>query len=367
VDATIAVLAGDGIGPEVTGEAVRVLEAIASRFGHRFRFEPELIGGAAIAAVGAPLPDATLATCRSADAVLLGAVGGPRWDGPGVTVRPEQGLLQLRRALDVYANLRPVRVTESLIGCSTLKPEVVRGVDLVIVRELTGGLYFGTKERRPHRSGAEAIEECRYSTGEIERVARHAGRLARARRGKVTSVDKANVLETSRLWRETVTGVMDDEFADLELNHLLVDACAMHLLRDPRSFDVVVTENLFGDILSDEAAMLVGSIGMLPSASLGDPGRPGVFEPIHGSAPDLARTGRANPSGAILSAALLLRHGLGLTAEAATVERAVESAWRAGCRSADLAPVGAAWPTEAIGREVAARIVAAEHPVAVGS
>jgi 3-isopropylmalate dehydrogenase len=267
--------------------------------------------------------------------------------------------------MDVFANLRPVRVSDSLVDCSTLKADVVRGTDLLFVRELTGGLYFGAKARRRSPGGGEeAVELCRYSTSEIERVTRRAGLLARSRRGKLTSVDKANVLETSRLWRETVSRVIEREFPDLELEHVLVDACAMHLIRDPRRFDVIVTENLFGDILTDEAAMLAGSIGVLPSASLGRLGTPGLFEPIHGSAPDLTGLGLANPYGAILSAAMLLRYGLGLGPEADAVESAVEAAWSEGFLSADLSSAQdrssprAVFGTEAIGTEVARRVSA---------
>ncbi|MEO8450863.1 MAG: 3-isopropylmalate dehydrogenase [Gemmatimonadota bacterium] len=360
MDATIMVLPGDGIGPEVTAEARRVLAVIGERFGHRFEFATGLVGGASIGACGVPLSAETLEACRRADAVLLGAVGGPRWDGAGV--RPEQGLLALRRGLDVFANLRPIRVSDALVGCSTLKPDIVRGTDLLFVRELTGGLYFGPKARRRSPGGGEvAVELCRYSTSEIERVTRRAAALARSRRGKLTSVDKANVLETSRLWRETVSRVVRSEFPDLELEHVLVDACAMHLLRDPRRFDVILTENLFGDILTDEAAMLAGSIGVLPSASLGIPGGPGLFEPIHGSAPDLTGTGLANPYGAILSAAMLLRYGLGLVPEADAVEGAVEAAWNEGHLPVDLRSVERPGPekgsgTKSIGTEIVRRV-----------
>jgi 3-isopropylmalate dehydrogenase len=355
MDATILLLPGDGIGPEVTEQAVRVLETVALEFGHRFGFVRREIGGAAIDATGSAFPPATVAACATVDAVLLGAVGGPRWEGR--SVRPEQGLLALRRRLGTYANLRPLKIADSLVDGSCLRADLVRGTDLLFVRELTGGVYFGPKRRRPLPGGGiEALDSCRYSSGEIERVARWAGNLARARRGKVTSIDKANVLETSRLWRETVTRVFASEFAEVELEHLLVDAAAMHLLRAPRRFDVLLTENLFGDILTDEAAAIAGSIGVLPSASLGDGTGPGLFEPIHGSAPDLAGRGVANPYGAILSAGMLLRHGLGLTVEAEVVERAVENAWAEGWRTADLAGAGPGFGTEEVGREVARRI-----------
>ena len=346
--ARITVLGGDGIGPEVTGAAVRVLEAVASRHGHQFEFAEALIGGAAIDATGSPLPPRTIDACRSCDAVLLGAVGGPKWSDPSARVRPEQGLLELRRTLGVYANLRPVKTLESALDASPLRPEVVRGTDIMVVRELTGGIYFGRKSRTAH----EAEDLCSYSASEIERVTRIAGRLARARRGRIVSVDKANVLETSRLWRSVVERAVTEEFPGIELEHMLVDAAAMHLLRRPTSFDVILTENMFGDILTDEASMLAGSLGLLPSASLGD-GTVGLYEPIHGSAPDIAGRGIANPCGTVLSAAMLLRHSLGLEAEAAAVEDAVEGAVAAGVRTADIAvpgrpPVGSAAVTDAI-------------------
>ena len=276
--ARIVVLPGDGIGPEVTSAAVSVLEAVAKRFDHRFDLDHPAIGGAAVDAIGVPLPADTLEACRSADAVLLGAVGGPRWDRLDPAIRPERGLLALRRELGVFANLRPARIPDCLVRCSPLRPERIRGTDLVVVRELTGGIYFGARSRETLPSGeTEAADECRYSVGEIERVTRRAAELARSRRGKLAAVDKANVLETSRLWRETVTRVVATEFPDIALEHLLVDACAMHLIQNPGAFDVVLTENLFGDILTDEVAALTGSIGLLPSASLGRPGAPGLF------------------------------------------------------------------------------------------
>ena len=346
--ARITVLGGDGIGPEVTDAAVRVLEAVGRRGGHEFEFVPALIGGAAIDATGSPLPPRTIDACRSCDAVLLGAVGGPKWSDPSARVRPEQGLLELRRTLAVYANLRPVKTLESALDASPLRPEVVRGTDIMVVRELTGGIYFGRKSR----TASEAEDLCSYSAAEIERVTRIAGRLARARRGRIVSVDKANVLETSRLWRSVVERVVAAEFPGVELEHMLVDAAAMHLLRRPTSFDVILTENMFGDILTDEASMLAGSLGLLPSASLGD-GSVGLYEPIHGSAPDIAGRGIAHPCGTVLSAAMLLRHSLGLEAEAAAVEAAVEAAVAAGVRTADIAvpgraPVGSAAATDAI-------------------
>ncbi|MGL6290357.1 MAG: 3-isopropylmalate dehydrogenase [Silanimonas sp.] len=329
----IAVLPGDGIGPEVTAAAIAVLRGIGQRFGHAFAFDEALIGGAAIDASGEALPPATAAACERADAVLLGAVGGPKWSDPKAPVRPEQGLLALRKLLNVYANLRPVKPHPATLPHSAIKAEVLRGVDLVVVRELTGGSYFGRKERHADR----AVDICEYSVAEIERVARHAFQLARTRRGKVTSVDKANVLETSRLWRETVTRVHRAEFPDVVLEHQLVDSMAMHLIARPRDYDVVVTENLFGDILTDEAAMLAGSMGLLPSAALGD-GTRGLYEPIHGSAPDIAGRGIANPIAAILSAAMLLRHSLGLHREAEAIEAAVSDVLDIGERDPALRP-----------------------------
>jgi 3-isopropylmalate dehydrogenase len=335
VKATIAVIAGDGVGPEVTAEAVRVLRSVAQRHGHEFDLPEAPFGGAAIDATGDPLPAATLELCRRADAVLLGAIGGPRWSSPQAPVRPEQGLLRLRRELGVYANLRPVTVHPALRPASAIKGEILEGVDLVFVRELTGGIYFGAKTR----TATMASDECRYTVAEIERIVRVAARLASSRRRVLTSIDKANVLETSRLWREVTERVVRTEFPQLHLEHMLVDAAAMHLIRRPRDFDVAVTENMFGDILTDEASMLAGSLGLLPSASLGD-GPRGLYEPIHGSAPDIAGRGVANPAGAILSAALLLRLSLGLAREAAAVEAAVAAAITAGVRTADIAAAG---------------------------
>ncbi len=327
--ATFAVLPGDGIGPEVMDAAVAVLVAAGAKCGNEFSFGEGLVGGAAIEAAGEPLPDETLELCRRSDAVLLGAVGGPQWDGGGP--RPEAGLLRIRKELGLFANLRPIVVPEALAGASPLRAELVQGVDILFVRELTGGIYFG----RSGREGDRAFSTMEYTVAEVERIVRVAGDAARSRRGKVTSVDKANVLEVSRLWREVAARVMADEYPDVDYEVALVDAMAMHLLARPRSFDVVVTGNMFGDILSDEASMLPGSLGMLPSASLGA-GRPGVFEPVHGSAPDIAGQGVANPLGMILTAAMALRYGVALHDEAAAVERAVESVLAAGHRTADL-------------------------------
>ena len=379
--ARIIVLPGDGVGPEVTTEAVRVLHAVGERFGHGFEFEEGLIGGCAIDATGSSLPDATLARCKSSDAVLLGAVGGPRWDGTRQQDRPERGLLALRAGLGVYANLRPVVARAKLADASPLRAELLRGVDVMVVRELTGGIYFGEKRREALPDGRErAIDVCSYNEAEIERVVRVAAELARGRRGRVVSVDKANVLETSRLWREVTTRVMRDEFPDIALEHMLVDACAMHLIRRPADFDVIVTENMFGDILTDEASMLAGSMGLLPSASLGgvsegrtgDEGeaageagarsatRMGLYEPIHGSAPDIAGRGIANPIGAILSAAMLLRHSLGLEREAGAVEGAVHAALEAGVVTSELALRDQrSWTTREVGDDIVSRIAAA--------
>jgi 3-isopropylmalate dehydrogenase len=333
--AHIAVLGGDGIGPEVVAEGLRCLEAIGSSFGHQFALTQLPFGGAAIDASGNPLPATTLKSCREADAVLLGAIGGPKWSAPDAKVRPEQGLLQLRKELGLFANLRPVQLQPCLIGASTLKPEVLEGVDLIFVRELTGGIYFGEKSR----TDSSATDVCTYSVVEIERITRIAARLARQRRRKLTSIDKSNVLETSRLWREVTTRLMRAEFPDVALDHMLVDAAAMHLIRRPRDFDVLVTENMFGDILTDEASMLAGSLGLLPSASLGD-GKRGLYEPIHGSAPDIAGRGIANPVGTILSVAMLLRHSLELTKEADALEAAVSQALEGGARTPDIGKQG---------------------------
>jgi 3-isopropylmalate dehydrogenase len=349
--AAIVVLPGDGIGPEVVAEGLKVLSAVAKKFGHEFITREALIGGAAIDATGTALPDATLKLCQDADAVLLGAVGGPKWDDPKAKVRPEQGLLAIRKGLGLYANLRPVTVNPRLLGASTLRPEVLAGVDMIVIRELTGGIYFGEKVREADR----ASDLCVYTVGEVERIVRVAARLARTRKKKLTSVDKANVLETSRLWREVTARVMGEEFPDIALTNMLVDACAMHLIRRPADFDVIVTENMFGDILTDEASMLAGSMGMLPSASLGD-GKRGLYEPIHGSAPDIAGKGVANPYATILSVAMMLRHSLGLMAEAEAIERAVDAAIAAGLLPGDIAaaagvaPVGTAAAGDAVVR-----------------
>lgn len=328
--ARIVTLPGDGVGPEVIAAAVAVLEAVAAHYEHEFAFDEHLIGGAAIDASGEPLPATALEACKAADAVLLGAVGGPKWSDPNAATRPEQGLLALRAALGVYANLRPLAVHPALAALSPLKDEKLAGVDVLFVRELTGGAYFGAKTK-----GADyATDECKYTEAEVERVTRRAFELARARRRHVTSVDKANVLETSRLWRRTVTRIAAD-YPDVTLEHQLVDSMAMLLLTRPAGYDVVVTENLFGDILTDEAAALAGSLGLLPSASLGE-GSNGLYEPIHGSAPDIAGKGVANPVGTILSVALLLRHSLKLEVEAQAVEAAIDHVLQHGPRSRDI-------------------------------
>jgi 3-isopropylmalate dehydrogenase len=333
--ANVVLLAGDGIGPEIVAEGRRVLELVAKRYGHGFIFTDALIGGAAIDATGDPLPKDTVAACEKSDAILLGAVGGPKWDDPRAKVRPEQGLLGIRRALGLYANLRPVRVHPSLSATSPLKPERVEGVDILFLRELTGGLYFG-KPRLRETVGevTRAVDTLEYTDAEIRRIVRMAMRLAGNRRKLVTSVDKANVLESSRLWREVAMQV-GAENPSIKLEHQLVDSCAMRLITAPKSFDVVVTENMFGDILTDEAAVLAGSLGLLPSASLGE-GTRGLYEPIHGSAPDIAGKGIANPLGTIMSAAMLLRHSLGLEEEARAVEGAVDAAVTAGARTGDM-------------------------------
>ena len=368
--AHIALLPGDGIGPEVVAEGVKLLHTVAERFGHAFEMQSTLIGGCAIDATGTALPDETVKLCQSADAVLLGAVGGPKWDDPNATVRPEQGLLGIRKALGLFANLRPVTIRPELIDASPLRPERLVGVDMLVVRELTGGSYFGEKKRETLPDGSErALDACVYTSGEIERVVRVAAQMARTRRNKLTSVDKANVMETSRLWRSVTTRVMREEFPDVELDHILVDACAMYLISRPASFDVIVTENMFGDILTDEASMLAGSMGMLPSASLGaqsaerkaqsgeQTSRIGLYEPIHGSAPDIAGKGIANPLATILSVALLLRYSLGLEAEARAVEAAVDATLRDGIVTGDVAAKGArSYSTVEVGQAVIERL-----------
>ncbi|MGA9351155.1 MAG: 3-isopropylmalate dehydrogenase [Anaerolineae bacterium] len=338
MQARIAVLPGDGIGPEVMAEAVKVLRRVAEVYGHTFTFEEGLIGGVAIDKTGSPLPDEVLAMCQASDAVLLAAVGDPKYDDPTLKVRPEQGLLALRKGLEVFANLRPVKLYKELLHASTIKPEVIAEVDLVVVRELTGGIYFGERGRKTVDGVEAAYDTMFYTVPEIERVVRLAFELARQRRKKVTSVDKANVLESSRLWRETAERVAS-EYTDVEFESMYVDIAAMRLVRYPIVFDVMVTGNMFGDILTDEAAMIAGSIGMLPSAALGEH-KPGLYEPIHGSAPKYTGMNVANPIATILSAAMLLRHSLGLEEEAVAVEAAVGAVLKEGYRTRDIAEEG---------------------------
>jgi 3-isopropylmalate dehydrogenase len=351
VDALITVLPGDGIGPEVTQAGTKMLAAVAANFGHRFTYSEQLIGGAAIDAKGEPLPADSVASCKDSNAVILGAVGGPKWSDPNARIRPEQGILALRAAMKVFANIRPVQIFPALTQASPLKNELLDGVDLVVIRELTGGIYFGEKNRDAH----SASDLCIYHDYEVERIVRFAARLAESRSGRLCSVDKANVLESSRLWRDVTSKVMATEFANVELEHMLVDAAAMYLIRRPASFDVIVTENMFGDILTDEASMLAGSMGMLPSASLGDTGA-GLYEPIHGSAPDIAGQGIANPCGMLASIAMLLRHSLDLQQEADAVDQAIATVIADGARTADIAVAG---DTPLNTEEMTTRIIAA--------
>lgn len=353
----MAVLPGDGIGPEVMRATVRVLEAVAEAAGIHFQFMEAPVGGAAVDATGDPFPPETEETCLSADAILLGAVGGPRWDEEPPARRPEAGLLRLRKTVEAFANLRPVRLHPALVERSPLKAGVVEaGVDILIVRELTGGLYYGQRGLEKEEFGERAYDTMVYTTPEIERIVRLAFQLARARRRRVISVDKSNVLETSRLWRR-VAETVAQEFPDVQLEHMLVDNAAMQLVRAPGRFDVLVTENTFGDILSDLGAALVGSIGLLPSASLGSSGRPPLFEPVHGSAPDIAGQGIANPLGAIASGAMMLRHALGLEEAARAVEEAIDQVLATGPLTPDLAPsAAAAAGTDQVAAAVAERV-----------
>jgi len=345
VNVNLVVLPGDGVGPEVVAEAVKVLRAVGKKYGHKFNLNERLTGGAAIDAEGAAVSDETLKLCKESDAVLLGAVGGPKWDDPLAKVRPEDGLLQLRKFLGLFANLRPVKVFPMLVDSTNLKPEVIRGVDFVFVRELTGGLYFGKPKRRwTTAQGRRAVDSMAYSEQEIERIVRVGFELARTRQKKLISVDKANVLESSRLWRQVAIEVSRD-YSDVSLEHMLVDACSMRIIQNPKYLDTLVTENTFGDILTDEASMLAGSMGMLPSASLAGVPRAGarifgLYEPIHGSAPRRAGLNMANPVATILSAAMLLRYSLALEKEAAAVEKAVEAVLNEGYRTYDIMSEG---------------------------
>lgn len=336
--ANIMLLPGDGIGPEILTAAVQVLDKIASKYGHEFAYNEQLIGGIAIDKTGNPLPDETLRAGEQSDAILLASVGGPKWSDPSAPVRPEQGLLKIRGHFGLFANLRPVKTYPALAQHVPLRPDLLEGVDMLIVRELTGGLYFG--ERKEQSDGTDSYDTMYYSVPEVERVAQVAFKAAQKRRGKLTSVDKANVLASMRLWRRAVVKVAED-YPDVALDHVLVDACAMYLMTRPASFDVIVAENMFGDILSDEASVLAGSLGMLPSASLGS-GTFGLYEPVHGSAPDIAGKGIANPIGQFLSAAMMLRHSLNLETEAAAVEAAVDAVLDDGARTADIAVKGGA-------------------------
>lgn len=354
MQATLVLLPGDGIGPEIVRQAARVLKTIATRFGHQFECPEHLIGGIAIDRTGDPLPEETIMACKASQAVLLGAVGGPKWDDPSAKTRPEAGLLRIRKEMQLFANLRPIQTFAELVDASPLKREIVEGTDILFFRELTGGIYFGPSGRKTVDGVEEAYATELYSVPEIERIVRLAATAARGRRQHLTSVDKANVLEPSRLWRQVAARIMRDEFPDIRYDVVLVDAMAMHLISRPRDFDVIVTNNIFGDILTDEASMLPGSLGMLPSASIGSSG-PGLYEPIHGSAPDIAGQGIANPLATILAAAMLLRHSLQLESEASAIESAVKQVLASGARTKDIARGGAAIGTE----EMTDRVIAA--------
>lgn len=353
MNAHFALLPGDGIGPEIVAQARVVLDAVADRFGHTFTYDEHLMGGCAIDETGDPLPAATLKAAKASDAVILGAVGGPAWSDPEAKTRPEAGLLELRKELGLFANLRPVKTFDALVDASPLRRDIVDGTDILFFRELTGGIYFGGWT--VSNDGTEVADHMRYTVGEIERIVRMAARAAKGRSGRLTSIDKANVLEVSRLWRRTTERVMTEEFPDIEFESLLVDAMAMHLLSRPRDFDVIVTGNLFGDILTDEASMLPGSLGLLPSASLGD-GDVGVYEPIHGSAPDIAGRNIANPLATILATAMALRHSLNLAREAAVIEHGVDRVLEDGLRTPDIADGGESIGTAEMGAAVAGQI-----------
>ncbi|MGN0734523.1 MAG: 3-isopropylmalate dehydrogenase [Anaerovoracaceae bacterium] len=350
----IALVKGDGIGPEIVEGAVEVLKKVGEKYGHCFNFTEYLAGGCAYDKYGKPLPEETVEGCKNSDSVLLGAVGGPKWDNVPSDLRPEKALLGLRAALGLYTNLRPAKIYPALMGACTLRPDIVeKGFDLVIVRELTGGIYFGERGRREGRYGEEAYDTEAYSVMEIERIARVAFETARKRRKNLISIDKANVLETSRLWRQTVNRIAE-EYPDVEVSHMYVDNAAMQLVREPSRFDVAVTSNMFGDILSDEASQITGSIGLLPSASLGD-SKCGMYEPIHGSAPDIAGTGKANPMATILSAAMMLRYSFDLSEEADCIEKAVNAVLEEGFRTADIVGNSGAEPLSC--KEMTAKII----------
>lgn len=353
--ANLVLLPGDGIGPEIVEQARLVLVAVSQRFDHQFSFSSHSIGGIAIDSCGDPLPQETIDACRASDAILLGAVGGPKWDDPSAKTRPEAGLLKIRKELGLFANLRPIRLFAELVDASPLKREIIEGTDILFFRELTGGIYFGESGRSGSGENESAYQSMVYSVKEVERIVRLAAKAAQNRDNRLTSVDKANVLEPSRLWRQVAARVMAEEFPDVQYDVVLVDAMAMHLINRPKDFDVVVTGNMFGDILTDEASMLPGSLGMLPSASLGDDG-PGLYEPIHGSAPDIAGKDIANPLATILAAAMMLRHSLELSAEADAVEAAVAKVLADGLRTADIARGGKSIGTVAMGSAVLERL-----------
>lgn len=353
--ANIVLLPGDGIGPEIVQQGVLVLESVAKHFGHEFTFQSHQIGGIAIDSCGDPLPQDTIDACLACDAILLGAVGGPKWDDPSAKTRPEAGLLKIRKVLGLFANLRPIRLFDELVDASPLRREIIEGTDILFLRELTGGIYFGESGRSGSGADEAAFQSMIYSVPEVERIVRLAAKAAQGRGNRLTSVDKANVLEPSRLWRQVAARVMAEEFPDVEYDVVLVDAMAMHLINRPKDFDVVVTGNMFGDILTDEASMLPGSLGMLPSASLGD-GGPGLYEPIHGSAPDIAGQDIANPLATILAVAMLLRHSLELETEAVAIESAVSKVLKDGLRTADIARGGDSIGTQAMGAAVVERL-----------
>ncbi|MGB7324428.1 MAG: 3-isopropylmalate dehydrogenase [Rubripirellula sp.] len=353
--ANFVLLPGDGIGPEIVQQARLVLESVAKLFGHEFSFASHMIGGIAIDTCGDPLPPETIEACRAANAILLGAVGGPKWDDPSAKTRPEAGLLKIRKELGLFANLRPIKLFKELVDASPLKREIIEGTDILFLRELTGGIYFGPSGRTGSGDTESAFQSMVYSVPEVERIVRLAAKAAQGRSGRLTSVDKANVLEPSRLWRQVAARVMAEEFPDVQYDVVLVDSMAMHLINRPKDFDVVVTGNMFGDILTDEASMLPGSLGMLPSASLGD-GGPGLYEPIHGSAPDIAGKSIANPLATILAAAMMLRHSLDMQPEAEAIEAAVGRVLADGLRTMDIARGADSIGTEAMGAAVIERL-----------